>query len=265
MKPGSAQTVGSESLFARIVDDYPSHQTAIQRDDIPRMVFLLDLVRAAVPPGGRIADLGGGLGLFSPGCADAGYSAVLVDDFRDLANIPIAEEVLGRVHRPRSVEVVSRDIISQGIDFPSESLDAVTSFDSMEHWHNSPRRLFRQVMAALRPGGVLVIGVPNCVNLRKRLTVPFGIGKWSSMAEWYEADVFRGHVREPDVDDLRYIARDLGLVDCRIIGRNWLGYRSRFSWVRAATPIVDYALRPFPGLCSDLCLIGRKPAASSKS
>ena len=75
--------------------------------------------------------------------------------------------------------------------------------------------------------GLFVLGVPNRVNLRKRVFVPFGYGKWSSMKDWYESPVFRGHVREPDVDDLRYIARDLHLRDWQVFGRNWLGYSSQ--------------------------------------
>jgi hypothetical protein len=96
------------------------------------------------------------------------------------------------------------------------------------------------------------------VNIRKRITIPLGMGKWSPMTEWYEAEVFRGHVREPDVGDLRYIAEDLGLIDTKVMGRNWLGYESRFGWVRSLTPLADQLLRLFPSLCSDLYLIGRK-------
>lgn len=73
-------------------------------------------------------------------------------------------------------------------------------------------------MRAIKPGGGFILGVPNCVSLRKRLTVPFGYGKWSSMADWYELPVFRGNVREPDVADLVFIARDIRLVDIRNIG-----------------------------------------------
>jgi hypothetical protein len=47
----------------------------------------------------------------------------------------------------------------------------------MEHWHHSPKRLFRQVSdKLLKPGGRFVLAVPNCVNLRKRLSVPLGVG-----------------------------------------------------------------------------------------
>jgi len=149
-------------------------------------------------------------------------------------------------------------VIAEGVDFPPESLDGVTTFDSMEHWHHSPRRLFRQLLTALKPGGVFIIGVPNCVNLRKRMTVPFGMGKWSTMDEWYEPEIFRCHVREPDVNDLKYIANDLGLIDVRIVGRNWLGYASRFGWVRSLTSLADRLLWSFPSLCANIYMIGKK-------
>lgn len=79
------------------------------------------------------------------------------------------------------------------------------------------------------------------------------------MQDWYEPEVFRGHVREPDVCDLKYIARDMGLVDVRIIGRNWLGYYSERAAIRIATKLMDYPLRLKPSLCSDLYMTGKKP------
>jgi len=118
--------------------------------------------------------------------------------------------------------------------------------------------MFHQLMTALKPNGLFIIGGPNCVNLRKRLTVPFGVGKWTPMSDWYEVEQFRSHVREPDVDDLRYVAADLGLRDIKIIGRNWTGYRSKFRAARIITPFIDRFLRFWPSLCSDIYLVGRK-------
>jgi SAM-dependent methyltransferase len=40
--------------------------------------------------------------------------------------------------------------------FPADSLDAVTTFDSMEHCHDSPKRLFGDIARSLEPGGWLV-------------------------------------------------------------------------------------------------------------
>ena len=117
----------------------------------------------------------------------------------------------------------------------------------MEHWnHSLAQGGFPATDRGPEAGRHAFFGVPNCVNLRERIAVPLGAGKWMAVAEWYEKESFRGHVREPDVGDLRYIARDLGLRDVRIFGRNWLGHASRRSWVRALTPMADRVLRPFP-------------------
>jgi SAM-dependent methyltransferase len=245
------------ALLRGIADEYPPDLRAGQRDDIRRIAFHIQLSVGDRPKGSSVADIGGGLGLFSVGCAAFGMRSVLVDDFRDPGNIEIAQEVLA-LHRRHGVEVKERDVIAEGADLAPGSLDVITSFDSIEHWHHSPKELLHALVRALKPGGRLIIGAPNCVNLRKRISVPFGVGKWSSMQDWYEEKSFRAHVREPDVGDLRYIANDLGLQNVSIAGRNWLGYVSRFPAVRYLTPFADHALRMFPSLCGDLYMVGYK-------
>jgi SAM-dependent methyltransferase len=246
------------SLLRGIADEYPQNQRPIQREDVRRIAYNIELSVGERPKGSSVADIGGGLGLFSVGCAAFGMRSVLVDDFRDPGNIEIAQQILA-IHRRHGVEVLERDVIAEGLDLSPGSFDVITSFDSIEHWHHSPRALLHGLVRALKPGGRLVIGAPNCVNLRKRISVPLGVGKWSTMQDWYEEKSFRGHVREPDVADLRYMANDLGLRNVSIIGRNWLGYSSRFPLVRRLTPFVDRALWPFPALCGDLYLVGHKP------
>ena len=252
--PPAHEQIGAR--LAAIADGYPAQLVSGQRRDAARIAFNIGLITARLGRDVALCDLGGGIGLFSVGCAALGMRVTLVDDFGDSVNRDYAQ-VPQQVHAKYGVAVVSRDVIESPPEFADGSFDAVTSFDSMEHWHHSPRALFQRVRSWLRPGGLFVLGVPNCVNLRKRLTVPFGIGKWSSMADWYEQERFRQHVREPDTDDLRYIARDLKLQRVEILGRNWLGYASPRGWVRLGTPLLDVPLRLFPALCADLYLIGR--------
>jgi hypothetical protein len=126
----------------------------------------------------------------------------------------------------------------------------------MEHWHHSPKKIFHSIKLWLKHNGLFVLGVPNCVNLRKRLTIPFGYGKWTSMKEWYEKEEFRGHVREPDVDDLLYIAKDMDLKNVEILGRNLVSCRSDKRMVRFATIIFGYLLQLRPSLCGDIYMIG---------
>lgn len=233
-----------------------------QLEDVKRIKYHIELVLRSIKyrPLNKmnICDLGGGLGLFSVSCASIGFNrSVLVDDFKDYVNSKYGKTVL-EVHRKHGVEIYSRDIIKRGICDIRGKFDVITTFDSMEHWHNSPKNLFNQVCKKLRPGGIFILGVPNCVNMRKRLSIPFGIGKWSQMNEWYEIDEFRGHVREADVEDLFYISKRLKLNNVKIYGRNWLGYSSKNKLIRIVTTIFDLPLQMIPSLCSDIYMVSEK-------
>jgi SAM-dependent methyltransferase len=181
--------------------------------------------------------------------------SVLIDDFADPINDRHVPDRL-RPHKELGVISISRDVIADGLP-DIGPIDILTSFDSLEHWHHSPKRLLRQAMSMMRPGGRIVIGVPNCVNARKRITMLLGRNKWSSMAEWYDSEVFRGHVREPDVGDLVYIAKDMGISNYQIVGRNWQGRHSSNPVVRNISRLSDGVLRLRPSLCSDIYLLGQ--------
>lgn len=241
---------------------YPPDVVGDQVQDIARISFNIRLALEAAHQRPiadlEICDLGGGLGMFSLGCAALGFRrSVLIDDFRDSVNTQYSELPL-ILHAKHGVTVISRDVVADGLEGLDGTFDVITSFDSIEHWHHSPKKLFHQVASRLKPGGAFVLGAPNCVNLRKRLTTALGYGKWSRMEDWYESPVFRGHVREPDVDDLQYIARDMGLTATVVHGRNWAGHRSNKRVIRLATSVFDVLLRRAPSLCSDIYITGIK-------
>jgi SAM-dependent methyltransferase len=250
------------NVLRNIAVQFPKDLVDAEVRDIPRISFNISIaINAAKPKPYReleVCDLGGGIGLFSAGCAAYGMKrTVLIDDFDDSVNHRVGDSILN-LHKSLGVEVISRDVVENGICDLEGKFDIISTFDSMEHWHHSPKKLFHEVTEKLKEQGVFVLGVPNCVNMRKRVSIPFGIGKWSGMQEWYEVEKFRGHVREPDVNDLMYIARDMGLENIKIYGRNWLGYYSLNPVIRFATKIMDYPLRLRPSLCSDIYMVGRK-------
>jgi 2-polyprenyl-3-methyl-5-hydroxy-6-metoxy-1,4-benzoquinol methylase len=245
-----------KEMLSSVALEYPDNLVPEQLKDIPRIAFNISLTLGTRTPSDlRVCDVGGGIGMFSIGCAALGFKeVVLCDDFQDYINKILGDSIF-HIHRKYNVRIVTGDVIKEGLKVEGK-FDAITSFDSMEHWHHSPKRLFHQAASMLSPNGLFVLSVPNCVNLRKRITIPFGIGKWTALDDWYEKETFRGHVREPDVRDLLYIARDMGLKNVRIYGRNWQGYFSRSKMVRLATRIVDLPLRLKPSLCSNIYLKG---------
>jgi SAM-dependent methyltransferase len=247
------------AVLQEVASLYPADMRSHQISDIPRTTFNMQIALEAIARPHtevEICDIGGGIGLFSVGCAAYGMKrVVLVDDFQDVVNRRVGGSILD-IHRKFGVEVIVKDVIEDGISNIFGQFDIFTCFDSMEHWHNSPKDLFHQIAVKMKPNGVFVLGVPNCVNLRKRIAVPLGIGRWSSLEDWYEEKRFRGHVREPNVTDLLYIAHDMNLSNIRIYGRNWMGYTSDYRAIRMATVLFDYPLRAFPSLCSHIYVIG---------
>jgi SAM-dependent methyltransferase len=235
---------------------YPEGLVAAQLNDVDRIAFHIQLIQDRKGKAITICDIGGGVGLFSVGCAALGMRSILIDDFRDEVNLRMGESVL-EIHRSYGVEVVSTDVITHGVDLKPGSLDAITCFESMEHWHHSPKRLFGALKTALKPQGLFLLSTPNCVDLKRRVAVAFGHGAWSSIESWYESETFRGHVREPDVPDLLHIARDMRLTKVETLGRNWWAY-TRFdnNPLKPVAIVVGHMLRLRPSLCSTIYLAG---------
>jgi 2-polyprenyl-3-methyl-5-hydroxy-6-metoxy-1,4-benzoquinol methylase len=216
-----------------------------------RDIFKIGLV---LRPGASLCDVGGGLGAFGPACALLGMKVTVIDDFRDPVNLRVGEAGFN-AHKKHGVKVISIDA-SKGLPL-DQSYEVMTCFASIEHYHNSPKRMLHSMMDHLVPGGLFVLSVPNAVDLLKRIQTPLGRARWSPMEEWYEAQEFRGHVREPVVSDLRYLARDLGIADAQILGRNWIWKRSGIT--KSALEWVGWAIQLWPPLCAELFLIGHRP------
>jgi SAM-dependent methyltransferase len=241
-------------MVTSLVSKYPEALQQEQLLDVPRITFQLEQIQRR---GLSIADLGAGIGLFTPACARLGLETYLVDDLRDPINSEYPIEQLG-LHGDLGVHVVKASVQTWGEYFEDKSLEIVTCFESLEHWHHSPRRAFEEAYRVLKPGGSFFISAPNAVNLRKRISVPLGISNWSRFEDWFYADEFRGHVREPVLGDLTRLVTELGFEIDTVWGRNWQGYcGGRLN--RIITKALDVPLRAIPTLCSDLYVMATKP------
>lgn len=260
------------SVVAKAVKMLPDvdYGPAVMRPDDPSYARRVEFdVRMTLANCGRwpavkgpILDLGGGLGLFSITLALLGCRSIIADNFESWT--PEVRPKIIEALEEAGVEVIQCDLLSDPPHIPTGTLQAVTSFHFLEHLHRSPRDLFVKAVDALVDWGTFVVAGPNCVNLRKRLTVPLGRGAWSPLDDWYGSPTFEGHVREPSIGDLVSITRDLGLVNATTYGRNFLG-ESHGGLLGEVASAAGPVLRQFPSLCSDIYAVARKNPPSPKA
>jgi SAM-dependent methyltransferase len=122
----------------------------------------LSLVRSLAPPPARLLDIGAGRGRFVGAARGAGYHAIGLE--------PSA--------RGAGAAVVRASIEDAEVE-PS-SLDAATLWHVLEHLEDPGASLSR-TRGWLRPGGGLLVGVPNLESLQARLAGD----------RWYHLDVPR--------------------------------------------------------------------------
>jgi SAM-dependent methyltransferase len=237
-----------------------------------RLTFYLQMLADAglLHKGHVLVDLGAGMSWFGPVASQLGLKVTLVDDWGGGGGVEITDRdaslrLLDVFRKKFDIHTVEQDLLTQALPFSDQSVDAVTCFHSLEHWHNSPKHLFNEVRRVLRGGGSLFIATPNAVNLRKRVSVLLGRTNHCSLAEWYDSDRgFRGHVREPVVGDLKNLALWNQFRVIAVHGRNFIGAEttalprmSRAS-MRRIVELSDRILRFFPTLCSDIHVVVRK-------
>jgi SAM-dependent methyltransferase len=156
------------------------HDTGAYRPGTPRLHRLaspllrafdarrLALLRDHLAPGARLLDVGAGRGRFVAAAAAAGYRA---------AGIEPSERGVSAA-RALGVDVQQAGIESAAI--PAASLDAVTLWHVLEHLED-PGAALHRIAGWLRPGGALLVGVPNLDSLQARI----------GGQRWYHLDVPR--------------------------------------------------------------------------
>lgn len=144
------------------------------------------------------------------------------------------------------------------IPFERGSFDVVTSIAVIEHLHDTPRIILNAMGEQLKTGGMLVVVMPNSVNLRKRLSVLRGKTNYNPLGELYFSigGGYRGHVREYTLDETVQICQWSGfeIVEARHfehLAQQKLGPASRAVFLSLGNI--------FPSFRSGLLVIGRKP------
>lgn len=120
-----------------------------------RLSLFLGSLTRAMPPPGHVLDFGCGSGVISLAMAEFGYRVEAVDGSTRMIEAAVSEQ------RRRGTENV-RFRVSDAQEFAAgpESFDAVVCSSVLQYVEDD-RRLLAKLVGALRPGGLLLISVPN--------------------------------------------------------------------------------------------------------
>jgi SAM-dependent methyltransferase len=127
--------------------DYADEYAAVDRDHwwfAGRKAAILRVLRRYLPPGSRVLDVGAGTG---------GLSVDLASEYRVTASDPSQAAVT--IARSRGLSAIQ---IEPGEPLPS-GFDAAWAFDVFEHVDDDVA-LARQMLVAVRPGGIIAATVP---------------------------------------------------------------------------------------------------------
>lgn len=132
----------------RIIEAY---NAGIRHNHFQRYMHILAMIPSGI---GRVLDYGCGWGCLSRAIAEKNNQVVGIDPFEG------ALEIARDFNAHPSVEYLNQKIT----DFEPDSFDLVNSNQVLEHVHN-PGLYLSHANSVLKIGGMLVISVPNVINL----------------------------------------------------------------------------------------------------
>lgn len=176
------QFMNPQYTEAYLADYYGRYQTAHDEDEAAHRwqhETNLDLLAAqGVAAPGRLLDFGCGRGHLLRAARERGWSAVGYD---------VDPESVARVAREHDLELHAGD--SLALDLPAGAFDLVTMNHVLEHLKD-PAPVIRRMRELLRPGGALLVAVPNIEGLSNRLKLSLermGLRR-KGLGAYYDAD-----------------------------------------------------------------------------
>lgn len=117
-----------------------------------------------------ILDVGCGWAVLSSYLANKGYNVTAIDNSQ--IELEFAQETINRYKVPVTLKLGD----AQRLDFPDESFDLVIYEEMLEHL-DLPLAALQEVRRVLRPGGKIILSIPNNKSPRMRLCRWLGLKK----------------------------------------------------------------------------------------
>lgn len=192
------------SAIEAIRNDFPFPEILEETEDTITAIALGLSKLVSVP--GKILDLGCGALDKVLVYQQMGYECYAVDDFQDAWHQD--ENNLNPVLTLAQARGINVHYQESPWEVPWErgTFDVVTIVNVIEHLHESPRYVLNFAGEYLKPGGLLIVVMPNSANLRKRISVLFGNSNYTPVRGLYEFEgLWRGHTREYTLNETKQI------------------------------------------------------------
>ena len=178
---------------------FPPMVEALQKALYTQRVRMVESVTCAKR--GRVLEVGCGRGLLLEAFRRRGW---------DVQGTELTEKAARYAQQVAGVPVEIGQL--DEIGFPDSHFDAITMWHVLEHVHD-PRVVLAEVSRILKPGGVLLVGVPNFSGFEARLFKD----------KWFHLDVPR-HVTHLTKATLKQALHGNGLED-----RRWSGFAPEYD------------------------------------
>ena len=197
---------GDESLY-RTLEQFPWNY----KDD----KWEHDAALAYIRPGQRVLDVGCGRGSFlHKAQSRAGAVATGIELNRSAAAVARAKGI-----------AIAEEMLEAHADAHPQHYDLVTSFQVLEHVA-SPRAFIADCLRALKPGGLLIYGVPNDDSFLRFADAPLNgpphhMGLWTRRSLAALCRLFPIDVRSFDIEPLAEVDWYQAVMEARYLPGKW--------------------------------------------
>jgi SAM-dependent methyltransferase len=121
-------------------------------------------------------------------------------------------------HREEGIESVAVELLRDVLPWPGATFDVILCDQVIEHFPLAPDFLMQQMLFMLKPGGRLVISVPNFASWEKRWALWRGYNPQEPMDRSF---IYYAHHREMVMPELEALVRENG---GEVVSRLWTDF-----------------------------------------
>ena len=241
--------------------------------------FEISRIAGKLPRGGTLLDVGSGVG-FIPRYFHLLQNKVISVDYPATGGHDALKALMDIGITGHYVQV--------GVDplpLPDDCVDVVFVGNVIEHLPNSPKSFVTDLKRILKPGGHLIMDTKNAMDLKTRLKVLWGVSNWAPLKSFYELGINPHHHKEYTLHELAQLFEWSGFRSLELITEEFFFQQSlkKFTTLQAMGATrqersqfgtgfnpwhpYEYArvmflllAKLFPGLRSEIMVIGQKPA-----